>query len=93
MIFHYNNFYREIFLNMFVAYSFTYTMVSASFLRNVPISRYTKYNYSQICGFYSLGYRHCIIYLSLVTILLKLFLKGKLSTRGLYFVMLQCNHK
>ncbi len=26
---------------MFVAYSFTYTMVSASFLRNVPNSRYT----------------------------------------------------
>ncbi len=51
MIFHYNKIFWEIFLNMFVAYSFTYTMVSASFLRNVAISRYTyKYNYSQICG-------------------------------------------
>ncbi len=52
MIFHYNNFLEKYFwIIMFVAYSFTYTMVSASFLRNIPISRYTYVQlYSQICG-------------------------------------------
>ncbi len=49
-----------IFLNHVVAYCFTYTMVSARFLRNVPILRYTfKYNYSPIFVFYSLDWMHC----------------------------------
>ncbi len=32
--------FGEIFLNHLVAHSFTYTMVSAQFLRSVPILRY-----------------------------------------------------
>ncbi len=34
-------------------------MVSAQFLRNVPILRYIKYNYSPIFVFYSLDWMHC----------------------------------
>ncbi len=38
--------FEEIFFNNdnVVAYAFTYAMVSAQFLRNVPILRYIKYN-------------------------------------------------
>ena len=45
MISHYNNFWG----NNFVAYLVIYTMVSAQFLRNVPILDTCKYNYSHTC--------------------------------------------
>ena len=45
-----------------VAYSFAYTMVSADFLRNVPIIRYLHLSTTThtFVVFYSLGWMHCI---------------------------------